>query len=94
MQNNLKTRVLVVNDDGVESVYMRTLASALAQIADVFVFAPEMEQSGVSHAFTVRRGLSVRNVAEHVFAMSGTPADCAKFSGCAMRGGCIWLMEK
>ena len=53
MQNNLKTRVLIVNDDGVESAYMRALASSLAQISDVFVFAPETEQSGVSHAFTV-----------------------------------------
>ena len=80
MQNNLKTRVLIVNDDGVESAYMRSLASALSQVAEVFVFAPETEQSGVSHAFTVRRGLSLRNVADHVYAMSGTPADCAKFA--------------
>lgn len=80
MQNNLKTRVLIVNDDGVESAYMRTLATALSQVAEVFVFAPETEQSGVSHAFTVRRGLSLRNVAERVYAMSGTPADCAKFA--------------
>ena len=80
MQNNLKTRVLIVNDDGVESAYMRSLASALSQVAEVFVFAPESEQSGVSHAFTVRRGLSLRNVAERVYAMSGTPADCAKFA--------------
>ena len=80
MQNNLKTRVLIVNDDGVESAYMRSLASALSQVAEVFVFAPETEQSGVSHAFTVRRGLSLRNVAERVYAMSGTPADCAKFA--------------
>ena len=80
MQNNLKTRVLIVNDDGVESAYMRSLASALSQVAEVFVFAPETEQSGVSHAFTVRRGPSLRNVAERVYAMSGTPADCAKFA--------------
>lgn len=80
MQNNLKTRVLIVNDDGVESAYMRSLASALSQVAEVFVFAPESEQSGVSHAFTVRRGLSLRNVAERVYDMSGTPADCAKFA--------------
>ena len=80
MQNNLKTRVLIVNDDGVESAYMRTLATALSQVAEVFVFAPETEQSGVSHACTVRRGLSLRNVAERVYAMSGTPADCAKFA--------------
>ena len=95
MQNNLKTRVLIVNDDGIQSGYMRVLAVALARVADVFVFAPEVEQSGVSQAFTVRRGLSLKKVnfskdfsldAEgdcgvlEAYSLSGTPADCAKFA--------------
>ena len=84
MQNNLKTRVLIVNDDGIQSGYMRVLAVALARVADVFVFAPEVEQSGVSQAFTVRRGLSLKKVDlsqdVEAYSLSGTPADCAKFA--------------
>ena len=62
MQNTQKPRVLISNDDGIKSGYMLALANALVPIAEVYVFAPEEEQSGVSHAFTVRRGLSVKKV--------------------------------
>ena len=62
MQDYPKTRVLIANDDGIQSGYMLALACALAPYADVCVFAPEVEQSGVGHAFTVRRGLSVKKV--------------------------------
>ena len=86
MQDYPKTRVLISNDDGIQSGYMLALACALAPYADVCVFAPEVEQSGVGHAFTVRRGLSVKNVeiaensAIEAYSMSGTPADCVKFA--------------
>ena len=84
MQNTQKPRVLITNDDGIRSGYMLALAGALAPIADVCVFAPEEEQSGVSHAFTVRRALSVKKVKMEepveAYSMSGTPADCVKFA--------------
>ena len=86
MQDYPKTRVLISNDDGIQSGYMLALACALVPYADVCVFAPEVEQSGVGHAFTVRRGLSVKkveiaeNTAIEAYSMSGTPADCVKFA--------------
>ena len=87
MQNTQKPRVLISNDDGIKSGYMLALANALVPIAEVYVFAPEEEQSGVSHAFTVRRGLSVKKVdlgkdysSVEAYSMSGTPADCVKFA--------------
>ncbi|PWJ71657.1 MULTISPECIES: 5'/3'-nucleotidase SurE [unclassified Fibrobacter] len=95
MQNTPRTRVLIVNDDGFKSGNLRALAAALSKVADVFVFAPETEQSGVSQAFTVRRGLCVKQVPVdettpvatdgtkawpyEFYSVSGTPADCAKF---------------
>ena len=83
MQNTQKPRVLITNDDGIRSGYMLALAGALAPIADVCVFAPEEEQSGVSHAFTVRRALRVQEVPSEgykAFTLDGTPADCTKFA--------------
>ena len=63
---------------------MHALAGALSPYGEVFVFAPKSEQSGVSHAFTVRRGLLVEEVPSEasykVFSMDGTPADCTKFA--------------
>ena len=84
MLEDQKTRVLIANDDGIKSGYMLALACALAPIAEVYVFAPDEEQSGVSHAFTVRKALSVKKVdvdaSFEAYSMSGTPADCVKFA--------------
>lgn len=89
MQNTRKPRILITNDDGVNSANIRALAGALAPFGEVFVFAPEHEQSGVSQAFTVRKAFAVR---EHpvavgdagenyrIFSVDGTPADAAKFA--------------
>ena len=83
MQNARKPRILITNDDGVKSEKMHALAGALSQLGEVFVFAPEEEQSGVSHAFTVRRALRVQEVPSEgykAFTLDGTPADCTKFA--------------
>ena len=84
MQNARKPRILVTNDDGVKSEKMHALAGALSQLGEVFVFAPEVEQSGVSHAFTVRRALRVQELPSEggykLFSLDGTPADCTKFA--------------
>jgi len=62
---------------------------ALSKVADVFVFAPETEQSGVGQSFTVRRGLKIQPVETEpgqgafpyaFYSVSGTPADCTKFA--------------
>ena len=84
MQSPRKPRILVANDDGVGSTNLHALAGSLSQLGEVFVFAPEVEQSGVSHAFTVRRPLRVHEVScdegFRVFSLDGTPADCVKFA--------------
>ena len=84
MQNARKPRILISNDDGVDSAKMLALAEALSLVGEVFVFAREVEQSGISHAFTVRRALRVRERASEggykVFSLDGTPADCVKFA--------------
>lgn len=99
MQGPRKPRILITNDDGVKSANMLALARALAPCGEVFVFAPEVEQSGVSHAFTVRRPLRIEECpAEEgyrAFSLDGTPADCVKFAlghyaahGLEETGGC------
>lgn len=87
MQNTPKPRILITNDDGFQSENIRALSNALSPLGEVFVFAPEREQSGVSHAFTVRHGLSVKkeclagfSEGVELYSMSGTPSDCVKFA--------------
>jgi 5'-nucleotidase len=71
-------RILVTNDDGIHSpglLVAETIARALTD--DVWVVAPETEQSGASHSLTLSLPLRLRQVEERKFAVTGTPTDCA-----------------
>jgi 5'-nucleotidase len=70
-------RILVTNDDGIHSpglVVAEKIARALSD--DVWVVAPENEQSGASHSLTLTSPLRLRQMEERRFAVSGTPTDC------------------
>ena len=68
--------ILVTNDDGVHAPGIRALAHALEALGDVFVLAPESEQSSTSHALTLSRPLRLREHGPRVWSLDGTPADC------------------
>src|ERR1700675_4502033 len=68
--------VLVTNDDGVHAPGLAALARALADLADVYVLAPEREQSACGHSLKVHLPLRVEPVQERWFAVNGTPSDC------------------
>jgi 5'-nucleotidase len=55
-----RPRILVTNDDGIESRGLLALAQALIPIGDVYVVAPETNQSAVGHQKTFMRPLRVR----------------------------------
>jgi 5'-nucleotidase len=68
--------VLLSNDDGYASAGIAALRTALLEHADVVVAAPESEQSASSHALSLHRPMRLRRVADDIFALDGTPADC------------------
>src|SRR5215831_7657265 len=68
--------ILVTNDDGIHAVGLGALAEALAVLGDVYVIAPDREQSAVGHALTLHRPLRVDRLGERRFAVNGTPSDC------------------
>jgi 5'-nucleotidase len=68
--------VVVSNDDGVRAEGIRALAKALESIADVWVVAPETEQSSMSHALSLAKPLRIQQHAPKIWAVDGTPADC------------------
>lgn len=72
--------ILVANDDGVFAPGIQALAKALKPLGRVVVVAPESERSGYSSALTLDRPLRPIRVAEDVWAMNGTPADCVYLS--------------
>ena len=70
-------RILVTNDDGIHApglAVAEKIARALSD--DVWVFAPEMEQSGASHSLTLTSPLRLRTISERRYAVTGTPTDC------------------
>lgn len=70
-------RILLTNDDGIHAEGLAALERIAAQLSDdVWVCAPEYEQSGASRALTLAEPIRVRKVAERKFATTGTPTDC------------------
>jgi len=72
--------ILVTNDDGVHAPGLAALASALDELGDVYVVAPDREQSAVGHALTLHRPLRVTTVGERRFSVNGTPSDCVNLA--------------
>jgi 5'-nucleotidase len=70
-------RILLTNDDGIHAEGLEALENiARALTDDVWVVAPEYEQSGASRALTLADPLRVRKVGERKWAVTGTPTDC------------------
>src|SRR6201993_4616328 len=72
-----KARVLVSNDDGIQSPGIKLLEEIARDLSpDVWVVAPEQEQSAASHSLTTRRPLRMSETATQRYAVDGTPTDC------------------
>ncbi|HSM18851.1 MAG TPA: 5'/3'-nucleotidase SurE [Hyphomicrobiales bacterium] len=70
-------RILVTNDDGIYAPGLSTLENiARALSDDVWVVAPETDQTGAAHSLSLNDPLRVREVADHHYAVRGTPTDC------------------
>ena len=72
-----RPRILVSNDDGHQSDGLRALVDAVSPLGEVWVVAPEAEQSASSHAISLHRPLRIRTVRERWYAVDGTPTDCS-----------------
>ena len=75
-------RILVTNDDGIHAPGLEAceeIARALSD--DVWVVAPENDQSGVSHSLSLNDPLRLREIDERHFAVKGTPTDCVIMGG-------------
>ena len=70
-------RILLTNDDGIHAEGLAALERIAAALSDdVWVVAPEYEQSGASRALTLSEPLRVRRLDPKRFAIDGTPTDC------------------
>ena len=70
-------RILCTNDDGIHAPGLKVVEEiARALSDDVWIVAPELDQSGVSHSLSLNDPLRLREVTPRHFAVRGTPTDC------------------
>ena len=78
-----KPRILVVNDDGIETEGIRRLAAMAAGIGEVWVVAPDRPCSAMSHRLTLYEAMTLLEEdfpapVAGAWRLGGTPADCVK----------------
>ncbi|MEP6766430.1 MAG: 5'/3'-nucleotidase SurE [Gemmatimonadaceae bacterium] len=69
-------RILISNDDGIHAKGLRILEEAAAPLGEVWVVAPDREQSATSHSLTLRHPLRPMRLGERRWQIDGTPTDC------------------
>ncbi len=80
-------RILITNDDGIESDGIVRLAHVAKEFGDVWVVAPESQRSAASHSITLRKAIDIYPCDDfpvdgvHAFSCSGTPGDCVRVGG-------------
>ena len=71
-----RARILISNDDGIHAPGLKHLERIARSLSkDVWVVAPETEQSATAHSLTLRRPLRIRKLSRRRFAVDGTPTD-------------------
>src|SRR6476660_1694830 len=69
-------RILLTNDDGIDSPGLHALRQIASELSgDVWIVAPETNQSGASHSLTLHEPLRLRRIDDRAFAVRGTPTD-------------------
>lgn len=70
-------RILLTNDDGIHAEGLAVLERIARTLSDdVWVVAPETDQSGLAHSLTLSDPLRLRKIDDRHFALRGTPTDC------------------
>ncbi len=82
MSQEKRPLILITNDDGIDSLGIKQLAESMSKLGEVRVVAPDRQMSAVSSAVTIQNPLRVKKykINDHIlgYAVTGTPADCAK----------------
>ncbi|MFK7902872.1 MAG: 5'/3'-nucleotidase SurE [Nitratireductor sp.] len=70
-------RILLTNDDGIHAHGLKVLERIARQLSDdIWIVAPEKDQSGVGRSITMNDPMRLREVSSKKFALTGTPTDC------------------
>ena len=76
-------KILICNDDGINSVGIKAISERLSRNHEVLVIAPNSNRSACSHSLTIFREIEMSKVENEnylAYSISGTPADCVKIA--------------
>lgn len=77
-------KILLVNDDGIDSIGIQCLIEALAPRHELFIAAPDRQRSAASKSMTLNTPLRAREVkidgVAKAYAVDGTPVDCVRLA--------------
>ena len=73
-------RILITNDDGIQSPGLQSLVERLSGTHEVWVMAPDGDRSGYSHSITLKDPVKITRKGERMFSCSGTPVDCVVYA--------------
>ena len=69
-------KILLTNDDGIHAPGLEVLEAIAREFSDdIWICAPDEEQSGMGHALTLTRPVRLRQYGERRFSVTGTPTD-------------------
>ena len=84
-------KILITNDDGIDTIGIRLLAEWAKKLGEVTVVAPKVEQSAKSHAIEIAKPIEIKQIpyidGVTAYSMDSTPADCIRY-------GVLGLKEK
>lgn len=81
---NQLPRILISNDDGILAKGLRVLEAAARPLGDLYVVAPDREQSATSHSLTLHHPLRPVQLDERRWQVDGTPTDCVMLACAAL----------
>ena len=69
-------RILLTNDDGIRAPGLAVLERIAAHFSDdIWICAPDEEQSGAGHSLTLTRPVRLKQHSDRRFSVTGTPTD-------------------
>ena len=81
-------RILLTNDDGIDAPGLGVLEAIAQELArEIWIVAPEHDQSGVSHAVSLHHPIRVTERGARRYGIIGTPGDCAVIGVCHLLAG-------
>ena len=76
VRSNILSKILLTNDDGIEAPALKILESAVKNLGQVYIVAPNQNRSASSHSFTLREPIKICQLKKNWYSVEGTPTDC------------------